>query len=46
MEAYEGAGEGLEEGWRVGEDDVEERVDEEGAEVFEDEDETPGYLGA
>ncbi|KAL8980598.1 MAG: hypothetical protein Q9205_004367, partial [Flavoplaca limonia] len=41
VEGYEGAGEGLEERWGVGENNIEERVDEEGAEVFQDEDEAP-----
>lgn len=49
VEGYERAGEVAEEGGRVGrggEEVVEEGVDEQGTEVFEDEDEAPGYLGA
>lgn len=48
VQGYEGAGEGLEEGWRgwTREKEVEERVDEEGTEVFEDVNEAPGYLRA
>lgn len=50
MEGYECAGEGLEEGWAAGggggEDEVEDGVDEERTEVFEEVDEAPGYLRA
>ena len=41
VEGYEGAGEGLEKRWGVGENNMEEGVDEEGTEVFQDENEAP-----
>ena len=49
VESYEGEGEGLEVGWsgavgEVGEDGVEEGVDEEGTGIFDKEDGLPCYL--